>query len=228
MAPWRKRLFLATGYLAADTVEYFKLPRDRTARRSRSEAVPVAKPRDALSPAGLRYGWRPMDVEEAIRTRRTHKVFAPDAVPRELLDELFDLARWAPNHHLTNPWRFRVIGPVALARLKEAAGTEGASKLDRAPTLVAASMARAEDPVQDQDDLCATACAVYVVLLAAHARGLAGYWRTPAMLRTRPGQHALGIPPTERFVALIHLGWPRQEKESPPRLPAVDLVSYLD
>ena len=44
-----------------------------------------------------------MDVEAAIRTRRTHKAFQPDPVPREILDELFDLARWAPNHNLTNP-----------------------------------------------------------------------------------------------------------------------------
>ena len=51
------------------------------------------------------------------------------------LKELFDLARFAPNHHLTQPWRFRVLGPEALARLKEAAGPVEAPKLDRAPTL---------------------------------------------------------------------------------------------
>ena len=74
-----------------------------------------------------------MDVEEAIRTRRTHKVYGPEPVPRETLDELFELARWAPNHNLTNPWRFRVLGPEALARLKRAAGPEAAAKLERAP-----------------------------------------------------------------------------------------------
>jgi nitroreductase len=169
-----------------------------------------------------------MDVEDAIRTRRTHKVFAPEAVPREVLDELLELARWAPNHHLTNPWRFRVLGPSALAKLKAAAGPEAAPKLDRAPTLIAASMVRSEDPVQDEEDVCATACAVYVVLLVAHARGLAGYWRTPGVLRTRAGQDALGIPPTERFLALIHLGWPRQEKEPPARLSGPEVVSYLE
>jgi KUP system potassium uptake protein len=30
MAPWRKRLFLATAHIAADAVEYFQLPRHRT------------------------------------------------------------------------------------------------------------------------------------------------------------------------------------------------------
>ena len=61
-----------------------------------------------------------MDVEQAIRTRRTNKVYAATPVPRETIEELLSLARWAPNHHLTNPWRFRVIGPETLRRLKEA------------------------------------------------------------------------------------------------------------
>ena len=169
-----------------------------------------------------------VDVEDAIRDRRTHKAFAPEPVPVELLDELLALARWAPNHHLTNPWRFRVLGPGSLARLKLAAGPEAAPKLERAPALVAASAVRSEDPIRDEEDLCATACATYAVLLAAHGRGLAGFWRTPGVLRTDEGRAALGIGDDERFVALIHLGWPRQEKQPPERLPSSAVVTYLD
>ena len=169
-----------------------------------------------------------MEVEEAIRTRRTHKAYGAEPVDREVLDELFELARWAPNHHLTNPWRFRVLGPRALARLKEAAGQEDATKLDRAPTLVAASARQSGDPVQDQEDLCAAAVAAYIVLLAAHGRGLAGYWRTPGVLRTPEGRAAVGIPVDERFIGLIHLGPPRQEREPPERLPPAGFVTYLE
>ncbi len=169
-----------------------------------------------------------MDVEQAIRSRRTHKAFAPEPVSRDVLDELLELARWAPNHHLTNPWRFRVLGPRSLERLKGAAGPEAASKLDRAPTLVAVTAMRSPDPLQDQEDLCAAACATYAVLLGAHARGLAGYWRTPAVLRTDAGFAALGIRAEEQLIALIHLGWPRQEEEPPERAPASDVITYLE
>ncbi len=168
-----------------------------------------------------------MNVEDAIRDRRTHKAFAPEPVPRETLEELLELARWVPNHHLTNPWRFRVLGTNSLNALKQAAGPEAASKLDRAPTLIAATQVRSDDPVQDEEDLCATACATYAVLLAAHGRGLAGYWRTPGVLRTPEGRAALGIPDGERFVALIHLGWPRQEKQPPERAPESAVVTFL-
>jgi len=95
----------------------------------------------------------------------------------EVIDELLELARWAPNHHRTNPWRFRVLGPETTARLKEAAGPAEAPKLERAPTLVVASAVLIGDLEQDEEDVCATASAIYAVLLAAHARGLAGYWR---------------------------------------------------
>ena len=169
-----------------------------------------------------------MDVETAIRTRRTHKAYAPEPVPAEIVDELLDLARWAPNHNLTNPWRFRVVGPRALERLKQAAGPEAASKLDRAPTLIVCSCALGGDEVQDEEDLHATAIAAYIVLLAAHARGLGGYWRTPAVLRTDEGRAAVGLAPNERFVALIHLGRPAQEKPAPDRAPAASVVEHLD
>jgi nitroreductase len=169
-----------------------------------------------------------MDVETAIRTRRTHKAFRPEPVPGEVLDELLDLARWAPNHNLTNPWRFRVIGPRTLERLKQAAGPAAAAKLDRAPTLVVCSCALSGDPVQNEEDLHAAACAAYIVLLAAHARGLAGYWRTPDILRTEKGRAAVGLPPEERFVSLIHLGRGIQERAAPRRAPLTDTVMYLD
>jgi nitroreductase len=170
-----------------------------------------------------------VELEEAIRTRRTHKAYAPGPVDRETLDELFELARWAPNHKLTNPWRFRVVGPGALERLKAAAADPiAAAKLERAPTLVVVSAKQSGDPLTDAEDVCATAAAVYAVLLAAHGRGLAGYWRTPAILLEPAGRAAVGLAEDERVLGLLHLGYPRQEPRAPERAPLHDVVEYLD
>jgi nitroreductase len=168
-----------------------------------------------------------MDVETAIRTRRTHKAYVPEPLPREEIDALLELASWAPNHNLTVPWRFRVIGPETLGRLKEIAGPEGAAKLDRAPTLLVVSCVLGGEPVADEEDLHATAVASYIVLLAAHARGYAGYWRTPGLLRGREGRAAVGLAEGERFVGLLHLGYPRQEKPAPERPGADQTTTYL-
>jgi nitroreductase len=171
-----------------------------------------------------------VELEQAIRTRRTHKAYASEPLERATLDELFELARWAPNHRLTNPWRFRVVGTHARARLKEACGDPvAAAKLDRAPTLVVVSATQThDDAVGNEEDLLATAAAAYAVLLAAHGRGLAGYWRTPGVLRSEQGRAAVQVPEDEHVIGLLHLGRPRQEPRVPERAPLQDVATYLD
>ena len=171
-----------------------------------------------------------MELEHAIRSRRTHKAFGPDPVEPGVLGELFELARWAPNHNLTNPWRFRVLGPQTLARLKavaEAAKPGSAAKLDRAPTLIAASVRLTGDATQDREDLLAVAVAAYIVLIGAHARGLAGYWRTVSVLNEPAGRELLGLGDDETPLGLLHLGPPRQEQRTPERATVRDIVEYL-
>jgi nitroreductase len=174
------------------------------------------------------YGGGLVETADAIRSRRTHKRFGSDPVPREVIVELLDLARWAPNHHLTQPWRFRVLGPVSLARLAAAGKPGELEKLARAPTLVVASARLTGDAHQNHEDVLATACAVYIVLLAAHERGLASYWRTPRVLQSRAGQAAIGMGEDEEFVALIHLGPPVEKPPAKEREPASDYVAFLD
>jgi nitroreductase len=172
-----------------------------------------------------------MDVEKAIRTRRTHKAFTTQPVEPAVLDELFALASWAPNHHLTNPWRFRVLGERARERLMALAESEqpgSAVKLQRAPTLVAVAAHQAGEQAQDREDLLATAVAAYLVLLGAHARGLAGYWRTVPLLEDPRGREILGLPPEQTPLGLLYLGLPVQEQRVPERAPLSEIVAYLD
>jgi nitroreductase len=172
-----------------------------------------------------------MKLEKAIRTRRTHKAFGPDALDRETLEQLFELARWAPNHHLSNPWRFRVLGEgtrTALMELAEAAQPGSAVKLRRAPTLVAISAQLTGDAAQDREDLLASAVAAYIVLLGAHARGLAGYWRTVPLLEERPARELLGLDAREAALGLLYLGTPVQEQRVPERAAVSEIACFLD
>jgi nitroreductase len=172
-----------------------------------------------------------MELVDAIRTRRTHKAFGPDPVDDATLRELFALASWAPNHHLTTPWRFRVVGPQALQALKRAADAQSpgsGAKLDRAPTLVVVSTVVDGDPVVAEEDRDAVAVAAYLVLLGAHDRGLAGYWRTPVVLRDDAGRSAAGLGPDEAALGLLHLGDARQEQRVPERAPIDAIATWLD
>jgi nitroreductase len=167
------------------------------------------------------------DFKELVRSRRTHKAFYPEPVSRELLEELFELARWAPNHHLTNPWRFRVLGPHSLAALIEAAGPDSEKKLQRASTLIVASSIEGADELETEENFAASAVATYILLLSAHHFGLAGYWRTPKVLRTPSGRTACQVPDSERVIGLIHLGRARDEKSAPARAGLDEFRTYL-
>jgi nitroreductase len=187
-----------------------------------------------------------MEVFEAIASRRTVKAFSGPPLTPEELEPLFDAARWAPNHKLTEPWRFRVLGDASRSALKIAAagvaaahapegadekliGAVAAKKLDRAPTLVAVSCVRNADPVLEAEDFAASAVASYIVLLTAHANGFAGYWRTPEVLRDNSGTEALGIGPAEDVLGLLYLGRPEGDlPPAPNRADSTSFVSYLD
>ena len=179
-----------------------------------------------------------MDAEAAIRARRTHKKYGSAPLDGETLRELIDLGRFAPNHKLTQPWRFRALGPEIRSRIDELAGEREAMKLRRAPTLVLATYLPWQpwtadtallsgDPIVDEEDLHATACAVYAVLLGATNRGLASYWRTPACFTEEPVREALGLAANERLVALIHLGPAVSEPPPKERLALDSVLQFL-
>lgn len=168
-----------------------------------------------------------MDVGDAIRSRRTHKQFGAEPLDEASLRDLLDLARFAPNHHLTEPWRFRVLGPETRGRIEVAAGEKEAVKLRRAPTLVVATAVLSGDPRSDEEDLHAAAAAVYAVLLGATERGLASYWRTPSCFEEPAVRELLGLATGERVVALIHLGPRVSDPPAKERLPLARVLSFL-
>jgi len=173
--------------------------------------------------------YRPgVDVESAIRARRTHKQYGSEPVPDDVLRSLLDLARYAPNHHLTQPWRFRVLGPETRAALDAVVPEKEVAKLRRAPTLVLATAVLSGDPATDEEDLLATAAAVYAVLLGATGRGLASYWRTPGCLREPEARAVLGLTDGERVVSLIHLGPAVSQPPEKERAALDEVVSLLD
>ena len=98
-----------------------------------------------------------------------------------------------------------------------------ARKLARAPTLVVASAKLQGEEDDKREDLLATAIAAYLVLLGAHARGLAGYWRTLPLLETAAARAALAIGVDEQPIGLLHLGQPVEPQRVPE--PPVDAIA---
>lgn len=154
-----------------------------------------------------------MDVEEAIRVRRTIKVYDGEPVPTSLVLELLELAVTAPNHHDTEPWRFVVMGPGTIDRLAAAVDDP---KLRRSRTAVVVAQEVAEDRSVAEEDYAACACAIQNLMLAARGRGVASFWRTPRSL-DEPAAHALlGLDGGARVVGVVHLGRPAEPFPTAP------------
>ncbi|MGZ4392525.1 MAG: nitroreductase family protein [Gaiellaceae bacterium] len=168
-----------------------------------------------------------MDVESAIRARRTHKQYGAEPVDEAVVRDLVELARWAPNHKLTNPWRFRLLGPETRARIDEFVPEQEVAKLRRAPTLVLVTALPSEDPVLAAEDVQATAAAVYALLLGATAQGLASYWRTPGCFREPAVRGVVGLADDEVVVALVHLGPAASDPPPKERAPVGEVFTAL-
>jgi nitroreductase len=165
-----------------------------------------------------------MDVVEALRTRRTVGAFAADAPPREAIERAIEAATWAPNHHLTEPWRFHVLQGAARAELAAAIGEslpaelatdkERASiraKLERSPVVVVVTqVGNPHDAVRDREDYAACACATQNLLLAAHGQGLAAKWSTGKLANYEGAKRYLGLGEHDRIVAYVYLGYPAE------------------
>ena len=141
-----------------------------------------------------------MDVDEAIRSRRTLKAYTDEPIDRKLVGELLDLAVLAPNHHETEPWRFWVVGRETLTALSEATGDR---KLLRSHTAIVVGVKRDHDAQVAEEDYAATACAIENLMLAARGRGLASFWRTPGVLSRPAVAKILNVPRKVRLIGVV-------------------------
>jgi nitroreductase len=173
-----------------------------------------------------------MELLEAITTRRTIGTSAGD-VPRETIVELIEAATWAPNHKMTQPWRFTVLTGDARSELgrvwaesaaltmpeeQRPAFIAGESrKVLRAPVLILVSVRTDPTPIVADEDLTATAAAVQNLLLAAHAKGLAAGWKSGRILYSDAVKQYLGLDLTDRLIAIVYLG--ATTSEAPPIKP---------
>ncbi len=162
-----------------------------------------------------------MDIIEAIKTRRTIGKSEGD-VPRETIVELIEAATWAPNHKLTQPWRFSVVTGSAREALgqvwaQNAAASVPAEQRDafiageakkplRAPALIIVSVRTDPNPVTAEEDLTATAAAVQNLLLAAHAKGLAAAWKSGKIVYSDAVKRFLSLELADRIIAIVYLG----------------------
>lgn len=185
-----------------------------------------------------------MNIFEAIRSRRSIKAFTDRQVSREEIERLLEAAVQSPNHRLTEPWRFYVLGPGARRAYGAALGARKAKKIEdptaaaevsrkvedkheRLPAMLAVSVVLAPDEEIREEDYAATWMAVQNLLLAATALGLGTHLKTGAVMDDPRARAAVGVPDGERIIATLELGEPAGAPDAKPRKPASALTTWV-
>ncbi len=163
---------------------------------------------------------RLQEIAEGIRNRRTVKLFLQRPVSRELVLDAIEVARWAPNHHVTEPWHFYVLGPdsireaveltrtVTTERKGEKMGNFKAASAAERPGWLVVTCRVTDDELMQREDYASCACAIQNFMLYLSAAGVASKWSTGPITRDDRFLRLLGINPGEEFVVgLIWYGY---------------------
>ncbi len=185
-----------------------------------------------------------MTLSEIIKGRRSIGAFLDTPVPERVVEELLETAKWAPNHHLTQPWRFIYITGEARRGLAEvrrilhqeasqssdpeqvrAVGERAYQTVMSIPAFLAVVMAEHEDPHIREEDFAACCCLIQNFMLLAWERGIGTHWKT---ISNDPRQRAfLGLAPNEKLVGFLHLGYPARVPPPRERAPVRERITYI-
>jgi nitroreductase len=188
-----------------------------------------------------------MDAIEAIQRRTSIRRFRPEPVPRDLIERLLECAIRAPNHKLTEPWRFAVLLGEARARFAEirakhrlkrfadpqsTEAVAGAEKVRResldTPAFIVVMCAGSPDEITREEDYAATMMGVANLMTAAESLGLGTYLKTGGVMREPLLAKLVGLEEGFRVVGVVSLGYPAEPETPRRRRPAAELTRWVD
>jgi nitroreductase len=185
-----------------------------------------------------------MPITDIIRSRRSIKRFTDRAVTRDEIEALLDAATHAPNHHLTQPWHFYVMGPEARHAYGLALGNRKAKKIENPeaaqamrdnvarehqalPLMIAVAVINSDDPERREEDYAATMMGVQNLSLVAVSLGLGTHIKTGAVMSDPAARAAAGVRDVERIIAIVNVGAPADVPAPRPRAAAAEHSTWL-
>lgn len=185
-----------------------------------------------------------MDVFDAIESRRSIRRFGDRPVTTEDIGRLLDAFTRAPNHRMTQPWRFYVLGPAARATYGRVLGARKARKVQDAdaaeavrnkvagehaalPGMIAVAMVQDENPEIREEDYAAIFMGLQNLALAAESIGLGTHIKTGAVMEDPDARAAAGVRDGERVVAIVNVGEPAEVPNAKPRIDPREMTTWL-
>lgn len=180
-----------------------------------------------------------------LKERRSVHQFEDRPVPPELVLALLEAAVWAPNHRMTQPWRFvltcgegrkRIARAMTGVRLKNERDPERIREIKdkiyknimSVPAFLTVVMREHPHPIVRMEDYAATCCVVHNFSLLAWEKGIGLVWETYDWLYDPDFRAALGVKEGETIVGNLHLGYPARVPPPQPRADAASRLTVVD
>lgn len=176
---------------------------------------------------------------EVLRGRRTIELFLQTPVPDALVNEAIEIATWAPNHHVSEPWRFYSLGKESIAACldlvrdivtlkKDAkAGEFKANNWSQKPGWLVVSCRKSDDELLQQEDYAACCAAVQNWMLYLWKAGVGSKWTTGPITRDTRFFDIVGMDADAEFVVgLLWYGYPKLTPTQ-SRKPVSDMLKTL-
>jgi len=185
-----------------------------------------------------------MNPTELFSSRRSIREFTSREVTRAEIETLLEHAVTAPNHRLTQPWKFFVLGPEARRSYGLALGARKAKKIEdpaaaeqlrqkigdehaALPLMIAVSITQNENPEIREEDYAAGMMAVQNIALAAVSLGLGTHIKSGAVMDDPAARSAIGVADGDRVIAIINVGEPANVPAGKPRRTAADVTTWM-
>ncbi|MGG0656209.1 nitroreductase family protein [Rummeliibacillus pycnus] len=183
-----------------------------------------------------------LSVKDAIRERRSIKMFNGQPVDREDLMEIINVAVWAPNHGNRQPWRIVLASGAELDALKdlireyavpdwkELSEDVLAKKMQKFTTPGAYAFVIMPQDVRQKEryeDFAAASSLIQNMQLLAWDRGIGACWKTPNWIDNPKFREALGVKPEERIISMLQFGYFDTIPNEKPRKSAVEIVTIF-
>ncbi len=168
-----------------------------------------------------------MDALTLLHTRNSSPKLCEPAPDEEALHNMLKAALRSPDHSRLRPWRFLTIAGenrlkfgqlmVEATRARKSQSGEAAMSVEeeqklankalRAPLIMVVIAVLKDHPkVPEIEQVISAGCAAHGILLAAHAEGFAGIWRTGANAYDEVVEAGLGLNSNEKIVGFLYLG----------------------
>lgn len=187
------------------------------------------------------------EITALIKDRRTiyPEFYSDRKVHKEQIDTVLNSAIWAPNHGMTQPWRFKVFmdeGKQKLANFleemyvthipKERQTDIKRARMQNRPAAASAIIAvcmerQASEKIPEIEEVMAVACAVQNMYLTCTAYGLGGFWSTPKFMSLTDTNEFLGLGEKDKCLGFFYIGYPSTDWPKGQRKPIEYVTEWI-